>query len=208
MRQSDTETSTNAQNDTQGVEPHLHGSAWDRLQRVALTSFAVVGTVALLGLAACPADLANPGDYDHPAANAGGATGGGGSGAGGANTDPKLAVPTTCLEQVFADACASAPCHMAPATIAGLDLSSPGVNTRLIDVVAPHLNASPNTGCMPNQKLIDSANPTASWLLLKLDTDGKTCGSKMPIAAMDITAEQKKCIQDYVTAVAAAAGGT
>jgi hypothetical protein len=210
IRQSDSEIAQEAQSEVQGVRPRRRrGSAWDRVQRLALTSFGVLGTLALLGLAACPADLANPGDYDHPGSlTPGGASGamGGGTGVGGAGpTQPGLNVDTACLTAIFSKSCAVPACHFAPATLAAhLDLSSPNVNTRLIDVVATHENADPKTGCVADQKLIDSASPDQSWLVQKLTTDGKTCGSTMPIGT-PLSATDTACFTKYAQDVAAAA---
>ncbi|MES1178923.1 MAG: hypothetical protein ABUL62_31685 [Myxococcales bacterium] len=216
MRQSDSETARQAQSETLGVPPrHSRSSAWDRVQRVALAGFGVIGTLGLLGLAACPADLANPQDYDHPGSltpgGAGGASGGGAGapGAGGASgaapTQPGLNVDTTCITAIFTKSCALVGCHAAPAAgAAHLDLSSPNVNTRLIDVVATHELASPDTGCVANQKLIDSANPAQSWLVGKLTTDGKTCGLVMPVGPA-LSTDDMACFTKYAQDVAAAA---
>ncbi|MET0795225.1 MAG: hypothetical protein ABW061_27145, partial [Polyangiaceae bacterium] len=181
----------------------------------ALSVLGALATVGLLGLAACPADIANPGDYNHPgSASAGTSAGGSGAsagsaGAGGASTQPGLNVPTTCLTAVLAKSCGTLGCHQAPATFAaGLDLSSPNVNTRLIDVVATHKDADPASGCVVGQKLIDSVNPDQSWLVLKLSTDGTSCGYSMPIGS-SLSADDTACLKQYAQDVAAAtkAGG-
>jgi hypothetical protein len=214
IRQSDSEIAQEAQSETQGVPPRRRrGSAWDRLQRLTLAGFGVLGTVALLGLAACPADLANPSDYDHPGSLTPGGSGGamaGGAGAGGAGTggagtaQPGLGVATTCLTTIFAKSCGIPACHLAPATLAAhLDLSSPNVNTRLIDVAATHEGAMPNTGCVASQKLIDSTSPDQSWLVQKLTTDGTTCGYQMPIGT-PLSATDIACFTKYAQDVAAA----
>lgn len=209
IRQSKSEVAPNAQSKTE-AELGRSGdrSAWDKLQRAALTGFGVLGTVALLGLAACPADLANPSDYDRGPASNGGAPGaagaGPGAGAGGAApAQPGLNVDVTCMTAVFAKSCTIPSCH-APPVAANLDLDSPNVNTRLIDVVATHGSASPNTGCVANQKLIDSANPDQSWLILKLSTDGKTCGLPMPVGS-PLSSDETACLKKYAQDVAAAA---
>lgn len=205
IRQSKSEVARNAHSKTQEeLGGSGHRSAWDTFQRAALTGCGLLGTLALLGLAACPADLANPSDYDRGPANAGGAQGSAGAGTGGAAPgQPGLNVDTKCLTDVFAKSCTIPSCH-APPVAAGLDLDSPNVNTRLIDVVATHGSASPSTGCVANQKLIDSANPDQSWLILKLSTDGKTCGLPMPIGS-PLTSDETNCLKKYAQDVAAAA---
>jgi hypothetical protein len=211
IRKSDSETAREAQSETQGAPPRrLRGSVWDGLQRVALIGFGVLGTAALFGLPACPADLANPSDYDHPGSLTPGGSGntagaGNVAGAGGAgSTQPGLNVDTTCLTTIFAKSCGIPACHLAPgAGAAHLDLSSPNVNKRLIDVASTHELASPNTGCVAGQKLIDSANPDQSWLVQKLTTDGTTCGLLMPIGTA-LSADEIACVKKYAADVAAA----
>ena len=216
IRKSDSQTAPEAQSETRaGRQRRRRGSAWDRVQRIALTGFGVLGTGALLGLAACPADLANPGDYDHPGSlTPGGASGnmagaGGAGGGGGGSTQPGLSVDTACLTAIFGKSCGVPGCHFAPAAgAAHLDLSSANVNTRLIDIAATHEGAEPNTGCVANQKLIDSANPDQSWLVQKLTTDGTTCGLAMPIGT-PLSATDVACFTKYAqdVATAAKAGG-
>jgi hypothetical protein len=140
-------------------------------------------------------------------AGAGGASGGASGGtSGGGSTQPGLKVDTTCLTTVFKKSCTTVGCHSATAPAASLDLSSPNVNTRLIDVVATHGDASPSTGCIANQKLIDSASPDKSWLVQKLTTDGKTCGLLMPVGPM-LPATDIACFTKYAQDVAAAKAG-
>jgi hypothetical protein len=210
MRQTDSEITPEAQSNTQGVPPQgRRSSAWDRAQRIGLAAFGVLGTLGLLGLAACPADLANPSEYDVP--GAAGAMGGGSAGAGGAgSTQPGLNVDTTCLTQVFTTNCTtSIICHKTGATPnagASLDLESPGANKRLIDVPATHGGVAANATCMPGQKLIDSAMPDNSWLLLKLTTAtaDQKCGSQMPIGPL-LSDTDLTCVKKYIQDVADAA---
>ena len=206
MRHSDSEIAHTAQSEKQGATPQgERASGWDRLQRAALTCVGLVGTVGLLALAGCPADLANPQDYQQAAS-----TGGDTSGTGGATgvMKPGLAVDTTCLTAIFAKDCAAlAGCHKPGAGAgAGLDLGTAGVNARLIDVPATHMDASPATGCMTGQKLIDSATPEASWLLIKVTVSqvDQKCGFAMPIGA-PLTSDELACVTKYTQDVHAAA---
>ena len=194
MRQSDFETAHLAQSNAQhGPAERRRSLTWLSVRRSAWASVGVLGTGALLSLTGCPASLENPERFDVAPVSAGGP-----------GMQPGLNVDTTCLVAAFSASCAmNTICHKAGATAAaGLDLESPGVNARLINIKAPHKDANPATGCVPNN-LVDTANPAASWLSGKLDTDGKTCGSKMPIGM--ITAEQTACIKKYVQDVAASA---
>ena len=180
----------------------------NRPERLKLLALAGLATGALFALTGCPANLANPQDYDVPPAGAGAPSTGGAASTGGDWTK----VPTACMEAIFTASCASLGCHNAPGTIApqaGLDLASPNVAARLVDQPASHVGASPDTGCVTGQKLIDRATPAASWLMLKLTTPSSalTCGSPMPIG-LPLKADELKCIQDYINAVAAASSGT
>ncbi len=178
-----------------GQSQGKRASHWDRLQRAALTCVGLVGTVGLLSLAGCPADLANPQDYQQAATSTGGA--------GGAPAmQPGLDVDTACLTAIFTASCTLSVCHSGTAELAAhLDLASPGVNKRLIDIKASHETA---TGCKTGDKLIDSANPDQSWLLLKLTKTDQVCGSPMPIGP-PLAADQIACVTKYTQDVHAAA---
>jgi hypothetical protein len=99
-------------------------------------------------------------------------------------------------------------CHASPGglTSAGLDLESPNVSARLKDVPAKHTDTSP-AGSVPNcpvgDKLIDSANPTESWLLKKLRGQQGECGTSMPQPPTTLTLAELNCMETYVFCVAA-----
>lgn len=116
-----------------------------------------------------------------------------------------------------ATGCARAGCHNASFKAADLDLGSPGVESRLINVDAPHSDIScpnPDGGVIkvpcvpascPTAKLVDTAIPANSWLLKKIvGTEVGECGAAMPIAPGMLTAEQKDCLIQWVNALAAA----
>ena len=186
----------NAQEDA--PERRWNGDDWHRARR---TGFGLLVCVGLLGLAGCPANLEDPERFA-PSAAVAGSNGSAGGGA----VVPGLNVDTTCLQEAFSASCATAGCHKSGANAAaGLDLESPGVNRRLIDVVAPHTSAFPSTGCVSNQKLIDSSNAAASWLLIKITAaDPNSCGVTMPVGA-PLSAVHLACIKKYADDVAAAA---
>lgn len=191
-RHSDSEIAPNAQSDNQG-------QASSRGKRAIASALTVLGTVSLLGLAACPADLEDPARFDIQGTNAGASSVAGGTGMGGGSAGGSASPPApACVQAIFAT-CAISVCHKAGVgAAADLNLTADGVTGRLVDVDAKHVDAEPATGCVPG-KYIDTANRPASWLLLKL-TKTKAelnCGEAMPIGA-PLTADQLTCIQDYV----------
>ena len=203
MRQADPESTRNVVPTTAqaGLARAASGTGWHRAQRALLAGFGVLGAVSLLALAGCPASLEDPGRFDVGSA---GMTGGAGMGM----TNPGLAVDTTCLYGVFAKSCATVGCHKAIGAQAGLDLESAGANARLLNIVATHADASMPNACSQGDKLVDTAMPAKSWLLLKVtkDANDTNCGYSMPIGKT-LAAEDLACIQRYVTDVAAASGG-
>jgi hypothetical protein len=89
-----------------------------------------------------------------------------------------------------------------------LDLASPGYTARLKDVPAVHgdLPMGKMT-CMAGDKLIDTSNPDASWLKKKIEGNQGQCGDQMPSTGM-LTADQKACLETYITCVAGPGMGT
>ena len=72
--------------------------------------------------------------------------------------------------------------------------------------------AMPNDFCVPaacptNTKLLDSANPDASWIFAKLGMTPTGCGDQMPLAPGNAadrwTAERQACLQTFFRALAA-----
>lgn len=177
---------------------HRRPSGLDRqltLQRWALGGIGAVGLGALLTLAGCPANLEDPQRFAD----------------GGAITTGPGAIPT-CLQTLFSGTgkCSGNVCHSAGAMPAGgLDLTSPNVAARLINVPATHGDIDFDGGGVtcPMAKLIDTSNPSASWLLIKINGTQGTCGSAMPQVGT-LTSAEKTCIQNYVTTVSADAGTT
>ena len=86
-------------------------------------------------------------------------------------------------------------------TAGGLDLSSANVAARLVDQPASHQDVGPNDVCPTGDKLIDTSNRSASWLLKKLSksTVG-TCGSTMPYAG-NLSSIQLSCLQNWINNV-------
>ena len=189
-RQPDSEPALNDEAQKGALEPRSNRrSVTDALQRVGLACFGVLGTVGLLMLAACPANLENPDQVIVAPAVAG-------SGSGGA---PFVdTVDLTCVTAAFKRTCTQPGCHSASSPAAHLDLATPGFAGRMVDVTAT--NELAGGACTPS-KLIDSANPGMSWLLAKIMGTQGTCGSLMPVIGT-LSSDEKTCITTFVNAEA------
>jgi hypothetical protein len=121
------------------------------------------------------------------------ATGGsGGSGGGGAT-----ACDTACMTALISGTCIT--CHTTTTPLGALDLQSPGLAARLKDQAAQHAGIDNPQGCPTGDKLIDSANVSASWLLKKITKQQGNCGTPMPpqgASDADIA-----CVTAYVNCV-------
>jgi hypothetical protein len=162
---------------------------------------------------------APPGTGGTSAGSVGGGLVGAGGGAaegavagGSGGTAGTLGTDLSCdVEEVLLRSCGRAGCHSASFMVAGLDLASPGVQTRLIDVPATHQDITcPNpdggvlkvecvpAGCVPGQKLIDLANPEQSKLLQKIAGTQGDCGSQMPLAPGILTESERTCLEEWL----------
>ena len=154
-----------------------------------------------------PADLANPQDYPVAAgttSTGGGATAGTGTGGG---TSPATC-ETDCVKDIFQKQQVLCKlCHQAKAApdglqSAGLNLEADGFTDRLKNVPAKHTDLPMGkTECTAGDKLIDTANPSASWLLKKIQGKQGNCGDPMPSSGM-LSATQKTCMETYISCVA------
>jgi hypothetical protein len=96
--------------------------------------------------------------------------------------------------------CAGNVCHTAGAMPGGdLDLTSPNLASRLVNVNAPHAGIDMEAGGVscPQAKLIDTANPMASWILVKTNDMQGNCGENMPETGT-FSATDKQCLDSYV----------
>lgn len=147
-----------------------------------------------------PADLEDPSGFCRPGQSVVGAnnqvTGctdspaSGGSGA-------MASCESACISALFTSTCLT--CHNKGAPLGQLDLESVGVSARLKDQPAKHAEISNPQGCPAGDKLIDSANPSASWLLKKVSKQQAGCGTPMPpqgASDADVT-----CVTEYVNCV-------
>jgi hypothetical protein len=88
----------------------------------------------------------------------------------------------------------------------------------LIEVNAPHADITcpnPDGGAFPVQcvpmtcpqaKLVDTANPAASWMLKKISSEAEIngCGDLMPLAPGELTTQEHDCMVQWINAMAAA----
>jgi hypothetical protein len=110
-----------------------------------------IGVLSLLVLSGCPGSLSNPDDF---------IDGG---------------VVEKDAEMILAESCGTSGCHDAtPQAQAGLDLISPNVESRIVDVNAVGL------GC-ENSILVVAGDPDASYLLDKVLDLPSICGLEMPL---------------------------
>ncbi|RLB54328.1 MAG: hypothetical protein DRJ42_09395, partial [Deltaproteobacteria bacterium] len=123
-----------------------------------------LAAVALLG--GCPGSLEDPGRFE-------------------------AGVPACDAEELLIRSCGSEVCHDADAPQADLDLVSPGVASRLVDV--------PAVLCVDLGNLVDSADPQgASAMLQKLQTD-PGCGLQMPPSPFEpLTSDEVSCLSAWV----------
>ena len=105
-------------------------------------------TIWMLG--GCPGTLSNPDDFID------------------GGTGPRTA------QAVFDDSCATAGCHDDVSTAAELDLLSPGVEGRVVDV------ASKAIGC-ETDILVVAGDPDSSYMIDKINGAFGICGSQMPL---------------------------
>jgi hypothetical protein len=168
----------------------------------------VFASAALLCLTGCPGSLDNPDLFVGAAAGAGqGAAGAGqgaaGAGQGAAGTGGAAAlVAPACLTSLFALSCSGAGCHSGSTPAGGLDLFSPGVASRLVGVDATFAGVVMGAAvtCTP-AKLIDTQNPAASWLELKLQGQQGTCGLAMPLGGSPLGTADLQCVSDFIAQV-------
>ena len=94
----------------------------------------------------------------------------------------------------------NAVCHDADAPQGGLDLFSPGVASRVVDV-APGL-------CVTSGNYVDSADPLgASFLLEKIEAATPSCGAAMPpLPEAPLTSAEVACITAWITEITGGGG--
>ncbi len=166
--------------------------------RLRIRGFLLPASLAGLapGLWGCPGTLADPAEFaDVGGAQLGSDAGaeGGSEGEGGAPACVAADVPTTILQQT----CGVAGCHGTTDPEEGLDLASPGVASRLINIPAME---------MPALDLIDSMDSQTSVILTKLQASTVPYGSQMPLGEPPLTPQQVACVAAWIESVIADAG--
>jgi hypothetical protein len=151
----------------------------------ARSAWTAVATGLFASLAGCAGSLNDPAEFDsgssHSAVEGGGDT-------------PACAaeVPTTLFQQT----CGASGCHTATSPAQGLDLVSPGVASRLVDVRETEM---PALGLF----LIDSAQPQSSVILTKLQASTVPYGALMPFGGTPLTPQEVGCVAAWIeTAIA------
>lgn len=91
--------------------------------------------------------------------------------------------------QVLAPNCGNSGCHSASNPALGLDLVSPNLEARLVNV--------PASGC-GEQTLVVAGNAAHSYLFTKLTQDAPPCGDRMPLGAAPLSSAQVECLQTWV----------
>lgn len=185
------------------------------------TFFAGAGAIAFsLFAVGCPeaADLENPppttGGTGATTAGTGSVTAGTGTGgsSGGSGGSGAPSCETACINKLFTSITGPGCkiCHSSDLKQSGLDLASPGYTARLSNVMAKHLDGDPMgtgaekplpNGCPTGDMLIDTLDPSKSWLWKKVNKDQGTCGDKMP-QTTEIPASDLACVKTYVECVA------
>lgn len=106
-------------------------------------------------------------------------------------TDGTYCPPEIEVEQLFAERCGGAICHGAGAESAGgLDLESPGLAERLVNV--------PAEGCS-GWELAVPDDPDSSFLLSKLEGPPPGCGERMPTVGY-LSENEITCVREWIVA--------
>lgn len=109
---------------------------------------------------------------------------------GGAMVEPTPTEPCDAPSEVFLVSCMGTPCHGANAR-GHIDLESPGVADRLLDVTSDCNSLS----------YVDSESPGDSFLLSKV-SEAPACGQPMPLGEMGLDAESYACLESWIASLA------
>lgn len=91
------------------------------------------------------------------------------------------------VARILVPKCGGTGCHGALGPQQGLDLESPGVEARVVDI--------PATSCAAT--LAVPADPASSFLYTKLATK-PPCGSQMPLARPPLSSEDAACLLAWI----------
>jgi hypothetical protein len=178
------------------------------------TAWAAATALALLAVG-CPepGDLENANSFCKPGTSivsgdkivgcndsaAGGNGSSGGSPSGGSGGGAVASCETACMSTLFTTTCTV--CHSTASHLGMLDLQSADYTSRLKDQAPKFDSVTDRSQCPTGAKLVDSSNPTQSWLLKKLTGQQGTCGGRMPSATMPVSPADQACVTAYVTCV-------
>jgi hypothetical protein len=100
---------------------------------------------------------------------------------------------------VLTVSCSAFGCHSANTPAANLDLESPGVQARLINVPATHMHIldGSQANCKPGELLVDVATPEAGVMLTKV-IGTQSCGGIMPIVPRTMTTDEIACYRQWI----------
>jgi hypothetical protein len=140
--------------------------------------------LALLGLCVGCAGSLDPSEFE-------------GSDSGTDSGNPDSGVGCDAPGTIFTPVCGS--CHHAPPNQLGqLDLTSPGLLSRLVNVSS--------AGCGTGEILVVPGKPSQSYLYLKVSSAAPACGAQMPLGSSLPTA-QIQCISTWITSLAGGSDG-
>ena len=135
------------------------------------------GVLSALVIAGCPASLSNPDDFID-----------------GGSIDKEA-------EAILAESCGTTGCHDAsPQAQAGLDLISPNVESRVVDIDAVGL------GC-ESDVLVVAGDPDGSYLLDKVLDLPTICGLQMPLVGT-LPPDEIEILRQWIIDLGGSGGGT
>ncbi|MEM7436472.1 MAG: hypothetical protein AAF436_15050 [Myxococcota bacterium] len=108
--------------------------------------------------------------------------------------------PGTTVEMVFEDSCGNPVCHDSVEPAAGLDLVSPNVEARTVDVSSSDPNCASDI-------LVVVGDPDASYLLRKILASPGICGGQMPIGTI-LDAEDTEVVRQWILDLGGVVPGT
>jgi hypothetical protein len=136
---------------------------------------AAFGAGLLIFLSGCPGTLSNPGDF----------------------TDGGMEVKDA--EAILAESCGTTGCHDDTSQAqAGLDLVSPGVENRVVDVNAIGIGCS-------DRILVVAGDPNTSYLLDKILNVPGICGLQMPVVGT-LPPEDIDILEEWIIDLGASSG--
>lgn len=138
-------------------------------------------------LTACPGRLERPERFGLGGSGDAGSSPGPDGGSVAPGTDAGPSGPSAA--EILAMRCAGSGCHGALSPALGLDLESPGLRDRMVDVAA--------VGCS-GQTLVVAGDPASSYLFTKMSSDTPACGSRMPLLRDALPADELATVEAWI----------